>query len=421
MESHCDSALRVMVERQGVQYRTCQSASDLMSERNNETTTAILDMEHAQSLETENRTVVVVANSAWYLWNFRRALLVAMVELGYSVVCMSPQDPINVPRLRQLGVSFRHWVIEPDSVNPWREWRALCQLKSLMKQSVPSAVFSFTIKANIHVGIIARSHKFKYLPTITGLGTAFLSDRPLHKAGRVLLRRALAYTHKLFVQNADDARIATDLLRVDRSLIVIVPGSGVDLDEFSLEDKRALTPPWSEITFSFVGRFLRQKGVCEYAQAAKRLRAAGFPVKFKAYGDGISRNISAVDIEELEDLSDGSVEFCGWAEDVRDVFKVSDFIVLPSYREGMSRILIEAAASGLPLIASDVPGCRELVDHSINGFLCEPRDVDSLEKVLIQATQLSKEEYIAMMGSSRKKALSFSVQHVNRDYLDALL
>ena len=281
----------------------------------------------------------------------------------------------------------------------------------------PAAFLGFTIKPNIYGTLAAKSLKIPAIPNVSGLGTAFIGGGPLERIVAGLYRVAFRGLRSVFFQNPDDQALFIErrIIRADQAKLI--PGSGIDLDRY-----RPVPIPDGPFTFLLIARLLGDKGVREYVAAAKLLRPTMPGVRFHLLGPLDEQNRTAIARAELDEwVADGSIEYLGPAEDIRPAIAQASAVVLPSYREGMPRSLLEAAAMGRPLVATDVPGCRHLVDEGVTGFLCEAKNAASLADALQKMVHASPAERQAMGETARKRVQAeFSESLVIRAYLDAL-
>ena len=361
------------------------------------------------------RRVVIAANSAWHIANFRAELIRALIEQGYEPVVVAPAD--STVRLQDLGVQHVDLPLERSGLNPFVDLALLARYRRILKQIRPIAFLGFTIKPNIFGGYAASTLGIPSIANISGLGTAFIKRGPLQSLVSRLYRFALRRARIVFFQNPNDQALFLQrrLVRADQAQLL--PGSGVDLDRFQQE---AL--PDGPITFLFIGRLLGDKGVRELIGAARKLRTSHPNVRVQLLGPLDGGNRTAISRAELNDwVSHGLIQYLGETEDVRPFIKEATAVVLPSYREGLPRSLLEAAAMGRPLIATDVPGCREVVDDGTNGLLCAPQSAESLADAMRRLADLTPEERSAMgLASRRKVEAQFSETVVIQAYLDAL-
>jgi glycosyltransferase involved in cell wall biosynthesis len=344
--------------------------------------------------------VLITANAAWNLWNFRRPIIEALVRDGCTVTILAPEDDC-IEDLRRIGCKFLALTMNVKGLNPLEDLRLVRRFSQVFEREKPNVVLSFTIKNNIFGAMGARSLGIPFIPTVTGLGTAFLSGGVLQIVAELLYRRAFKKLPAVFFQNEDDRTLFTDRRLVDGDQARVLPGSGIDLGRFLPADM----PPSDEPpVFLLIARLLRDKGVIEFVQAARQVKA-GYPAaRFQLLGAAQSENRTAIDAATVQGWVDGGiVEHLGTTPDVRPFIAASSCVVLPSYREGAPRTLIEAAAMARPLIATDVPGCRAVIDREISGFLCDVRDADSLAAAIRRFLSLSGDERSAMGKAGRAK------------------
>lgn len=325
--------------------------------------------------------VVLTVNSAWNIWNFRRSLVVALINDGHTVTVLSPPDS-SVSKLERLGCHFRPLEMNVSGLNPVEDLLLLRQLRSSLKRTQPDVVFGFTIKNNIFGALAARNVGVPFVPNVTGLGTVFLSGGTLQFLVETLYRYAFKHLPVVFFQNEDDHAMFLRRGLVNANQARLLPGSGVDLMHFPATE---LPPCHAAPVFLMIARLLRDKGVLEYIEAARAVKVDTPQARFQLLGPVEARNRGAIDYATLHDwVSEGVVEYLGTTEDVRPIIAAASCVVLPSYREGAPRTLIEAAAMARPVVTTDVAGCRAVVDRDVSGLICEPRSAASLENALRQ-------------------------------------
>jgi glycosyltransferase involved in cell wall biosynthesis len=360
--------------------------------------------------------IVFATNSAWNLINFRAPIIKALQERGYQVLAAAPEDK-HSSALRSMDVQIHHVNVDARGFSPLADARLYFSYRTLLKRLQPAAVLGFTVKPNIYGSRAAAELGIPVINTLTGLGTAFLSGRVLEGGVSILYRWGLKRSHRVFFHNRDDC----DLF-VTRGLVTpfqarVVAGSGIDLHHFS-----STSNPTNDDrpTFLFIGRLLKDKGAMEFAQAAEIVRKTR-RARFQMLG-AIEDHPKAVSQAALERfIENGSIELLAPVEDVRPVMAAADCIVLPSYREGLPRVLLEASAMAIPVIATDVPGCRQAVDDGVTGLLCEPRSALSLAESILRVSDMTSQQRCAMGEYGRQKAArEFSKERVVAAYLDTL-
>lgn len=364
-----------------------------------------------------SKTIVLSANSDWNIVNFRGGLIRALRTAGYEPIVIAPQDPSTDKRMRELDVERIPIRIDRSGLNPWADLQLVGEYKRLLRRIRPAAYLGYTIKPNVYGCFAAASLGIPAIPNISGLGTAFIRSGPLQQIVKALYRVGFRRAPRVFFQNDEDRELFVDrkIVRADQARVL--PGSGIDLDRF-----RPGPLPEGAPIFILIGRLLRDKGVVEFVEAARQLRTEMPDGRFQLLGPIDDGNRTSVSKAELQSwIAQGVIEYLGTTDDVRPFIAAASAVVLPSYREGMPRSLLEAAAMGRPLIATDVPGCREIVEEGRNGLLCVVKDARSLASAMRRFAGMSLEDRIAMGKAARRKVQEeFSEERVIRAYLDAL-
>jgi len=327
------------------------------------------------------------ANSDWYLYNFRRSLAAALKDAGHEVLLVSPPGPYG-EKLRACGFRWMPAPMRRESLNPFRELALLFWLWRLVWAEKPQLVHGFTIKCAVYGGLAARLAGFGRVSSVTGMGYVFISDAPkaklLRPVVRALMRFALGGERaRLILQNPDDVRLFDQRAILPRTETRLIPGSGVDCTRFlppTSGDERAAGQPLRVV---LAARMLWDKGVDEFVHAARLLKSEKRNLQFVLAGNPDPGNPAFISEKTLlEWQASGLVEWLGHVEDMPAVFAGADIVVLPSYREGLPKSLIEAAACARPLITTDVPGCREVVTDGVDGLLVPARDAISLARAI---------------------------------------
>jgi glycosyltransferase involved in cell wall biosynthesis len=326
--------------------------------------------------------LILFANTDWYLYNFRRSLALALKDAGHDVLLISPAGPYG-EKLRALG--FR-WIAAPmrrRSLNPLRELVLLGWLWRLIFKERPDVVHGFTIKCAIYGSVAARLFGAGRVNAVAGMGYVFTSNsvkaRLLRPVVRALMRLALGGKRvRLILQNPDDVSFFENAGIVAQEQIRLIPGSGVDCSRFvSAPSSRPAEADLFRVVLA--ARLLWDKGLAEFVDAARILRAEDRSIQFLLAGAPDLGNPAAVPEKTIQTWqSEGVVQWLGHVANMPELLGSADVVVLPSYREGLPKSLIEAAACSKPLIATDVPGCREVVTHGVSGLLVPPRDANAL-------------------------------------------
>lgn len=326
--------------------------------------------------------VILFANTDWYLYNFRRSLALALSRAGCDVLLISPPGPYG-EKLRQLGLRWEPLPMERRSLNPMRELALLWYLIRLIRREQPTLVHGFTIKCAVYGSLAARLAGVPVrVNAVAGMGYVFTSDqwkaRLLRPVVRGLLRLALGGEQaRLILQNSDDVALFTQAGLVDPEHIRLIRGSGVDCARFA--DVAHAASNDGSLRVLLASRLLWDKGIEEFIGALRQLRDQGRPIDALLAGMPDPGNPAAVPESTIQGwVEEGLVTWLGHVDDMNRLLGSVHVVVLPSYREGLPRTLVEAAACGLPLITTDVPGCREVVRDGVDGLLVPVKDSDAL-------------------------------------------
>jgi len=361
--------------------------------------------------------VLVSSNYAWTIVNFRLPLIRKLKSEGYEVHVLTQFDGYE-EKLREEVDSITHLFVSRKGINPFVDFLTILDYVKHFFVLKPDILLLFTIKPVIYGSIAARIFRIPKIVMITGLGTAFLKDNWLKSLVQGLYRIALRKPCKVFFQNLDDKGLFISRKIVCDVSTELVPGSGIDLESFS----EAPYPDNQEPKFLLIARMLRDKGVGEYVEAARILKKKYPKMRFQLLGPLGVENRSAILKNDMDNwVEEEVIEYLGETDNVRTFIEQSDCIVLPSYREGTSRVLLEAAAMARPIIASNVTGCREVVDDQQTGFLCEAKNSSDLAEKIELMSRLSKSARRQMGLRGRKKvAAEFDQKIVAGIYLEAL-
>ncbi|UYG06316.1 glycosyltransferase family 4 protein [Halomonas sp. M4R1S46] len=356
---------------------------------------------HKKYRELSRQAVVVlVSNTSWYLYNFRRGTIVALRKAGYRVVALAPEDEYSHCLVEELGIVYVPLPMEGKGTRLLGEGRSLLTLASMLQRLKPAFVFNFTVKANIYSGLACRMLGIPYANNVSGLGTAFLHDSWLFRRVRSVYGVANRGARRVFFQNQEDHDLFLSHGLLRATLTTVLPGSGMDTTRFTFSPLPVPDP----FTFVMIARLLGDKGVREYVQAAGQVRAAHPDSRFLLIGPHGASNCTAITEAEVQRWqASGVVEVLGEQCDVRPFIQRAHVLVLPSYREGMPRTVLEAAAMGRPAIVSDVPGCRQSIVAGRTGWLCEVKSADSLAQCMRRCIALPRAELQAAGEAARTR------------------
>jgi glycosyltransferase involved in cell wall biosynthesis len=345
------------------------------------------------------KKVTLSSNTSWYLYNFRSSTIRELLERGYRVVCLSPEDEYS-ERLVEMGCDWVSLPMDNKGSSVFNDAALVMRLISHYRALKPVAAFHFTVKNNVYGTWAASLNGIPAVNNVSGLGTAFIHKGLVSYMVRVLYRLSQPLAHRVFCQNEEDYHLLNTSRLVPSHRLGLLPGSGVDLQRFhpDLRISNAGT-----FRFLYAGRMLADKGLHELFEAVLKINEQEVRCELWLCGFIGVENVSAISKEILEQWSDQpGVRWLGPSDRIEKVYAQVDCVVLPSYREGMPRSLLEAGAMGLPVVATHVPGCRNIVTHGVNGLLCKPKDVESLQKALEKMIELGMEERNRMGVAGRK-------------------
>lgn len=352
--------------------------------------------------------------------NFRGEVIEHFVKSGYSVVLVAPEkeDKQLVSSATMDGIKYIPIEMGRSTANPASNFRYFIALFKIIKKEKPDYVFNYTIKPNIFGSIAAKLNGCHTTAMMAGMGYVFEQDNTKTKIARTLYHIGLRFTDHLLLLNESNLKIVRDKRLCSQNKIVLLNGGeGVNLEKFQLQDNDS-----DDITFLFIGRVLWDKGYDEFTKAAQEVKEACPKAKFKVLGSLDPSHPNSVPIERVRsDEAKGLIEYCGFTNDMNAVYKWKGVVVtLPTtYGEGMNRSLMEACASGKPIITTDIAGCRELVADGGNGYLTKPKDAAALAEAMLKYLKLPEEARRQFSLKSREIAeRRFDVNDVIKVYMD---
>jgi len=370
------------------------------------------------------KTIALVSNTSWSFVKFRLKLLIELKQAGYNVLVLAPEDEES-PVFTRHGLTYIPLrKLRQKGKNPIHDYELYREIRSLYKRWKPDLAIHYTIKPNIY-GSLAASHSgIPCIGVVTGLGYTYINGGLLGKVTDLLYRNAFKKARQVWFLNRDDQRVFVhDRRIIPAAKAVLINGEGIDAREaFNPQAQERQPAPLAGVRFVFIGRLLHDKGIREYVHAAESVKARYPDASFDIVGYLNVGNPSAVDEPTVRRWeAQGAVRYRGAVADVRPLLLQYDCVVLPSYREGMSTTLMEAAAMERPLIASDIPGCRELIDDGSTGFLCEPKCADGLAECMVSFIRLPPDKRQAMGRRGREKMLrEFDMDAIIARYLEVI-
>jgi glycosyltransferase involved in cell wall biosynthesis len=357
------------------------------------------------SASAPRRTVVLIVNQAWVVIRFRLRLMQALRDAGWRVALVTDMRSDLRRQLADHCDEIVHVPVAAARIDPIADLRTMAGYWRALRRMRPTAALTFTIKPNIYSSLVCHALGVPVINNVTGLGTAQGAGALVATIVRALYRRAFGRSAWVFFQNRDDAAemVSRGLVREGRWSVL--PGSGVDTTLF-VPGGQPNVEGATAVRFCMMARLLVDKGVLEFAAAAKRVRRERPQALFDLWGILDADDARYVSREQLAAwVADGRLVFHGEASDARQAFAAADVVVLPSYREGMPRTLLEAASMGLPVITTDAPGCREALEVGKTGLMCPPRDADGLAEAMLKIIDLGAATRRAMGEDGRRRVV----------------
>jgi len=349
--------------------------------------------------EFSMKKIAIVLNSSWQAYNFRLNLAQYLTRVGYKVIIFAPKDGHYCHYIEK-KFDFVDIKLQPNGMNPFQDIKLFFSLFFHYRKIKPDVVLNFTIKPNIYSAIAAKFLDIKSINNVTGLGTVFIKKNFITKIVQKLYRISLSCTNKVFFQNKDDLDLFLKQNFVSNDKCSLIPGSGVDTSKFC----PTVVKKNDTFRFLMVARLIKDKGIFEYVEAAKTLQNKS--IEFWVLGESQPANNTALSKDEITKLSNqGAIIFFDRTDDVKSFLDKVDCVVLPSYREGSPRSIMEASATALPVIVTDVPGCRQVVDDGVTGLYCKVRDSKDLKNKMENIITMTVREREKMGQRGRKKML----------------
>ena len=361
--------------------------------------------------------IAVVLNTSWNIYNFRMSLVRSLIAEGHEVHTIAPKDDFT-HLLHEAGCIHHTVKMDSRGANPIKDAALIAELFFIYRKLRPDIVLHYTIKPNIYGTLAAAMLRIPVINNVCGLGTVFLKDNLISAVAILLYRLSFRFARKVFFQNPEDLKLFVDKGMVRPDAVDLVPGSGIDLNKFKpLPFRRNDT-----FTFLLISRLITDKGVLDYIDAVKKLQLAGFKARFQVLGQLDPEHKRGIQVDVVRQwIEKNVIEYLGTTHDVRNYIEHADCIVLPSYREGTPRTLLEAASSAKPIIATDVPGCNHVVVDQYNGLLCRMKDSSDLAAKMRDLASCPDEKLAQLGKNGRlKMEAEYDENLVINKYLRAL-
>lgn len=365
------------------------------------------------------KKIVVIENSLFSTYTMRDALMKRLMEEGFDVTVLTHTNSF-VSQVEKTGLKVIH--IGSGNLNPLKVINYIFRLYISLKKIRPDVCLTFSIRPAIWGNLITRYFNIPTITNITGVGPLFESKNIAYRIARFVYRLALLKTKKVFFQNFDDMNLFIEKGFVTKDVAERIPGSGVDYQKYSpvYIEKDADSP----FVFAFIGRLIKDKGIFEFVGAARLIRKEYPKVIFNVIGPFWHQNLKSNTItkSDLQNwITEGILDYQGEKKDARKFIAEADCIVLPSYREGTSNVLLEAASMEKPIITTNTTGCKEIVEDGITGYLCKVKDSNDLAQKMEKMLLLTEDQRRCMGKKARQKIIKeFDKQIVLNAYLKTI-
>lgn len=361
--------------------------------------------------------VVFSSNISWSIYNFRRSLLNSLQSEGHTIHAVASRDDYS-EKLVEENFIYHEIKINNNSTNPVEDVKLIIQYYKIYKKINPDVICHNAIKPNIYGTIAAKLLGIPVVNNISGLGTLFIKKSFSTSIAKFLYKVSQRRADKVFFQNPTDFREFKENKLIKPERCEVIPGSGVDTDTF-VPNKNQRKGPFQ---FIFIGRLIFDKGIREYIEALRILKQKNSDIEGAILGPIYHSNKTAITQEDLDNwIKEGIINYLGETDHVVDFMQKADCLVLPSYREGLSKVLIEGSSVGLPIVTTDVPGCRDVVVDKETGYLSRVKDGKDLAGKMQWILDLSDSDRKKMGEKARERAVNtFDNKIIIKQYKDAI-
>ena len=371
-------------------------------------------------LNKNKKKVLIISNYYWTIFNFRKSLIIELQSKGYHVVSIAKYDGYE-SNIKKIGCETNDLFIDLNNKNIFKDLFTFVNLYIKIKEINPNISIIYTIKPNIYASMACRFIGIKYVNIITGLGTIFINQTYSFEIIKIMYKYSLSKSSSVIFQNNSDKNLFKKIGILPKKY-KIINGSGVDVDKFKKINHVKIKNKNRGFTFIFIGRLLIEKGVNEFLEAAIKFNNKYTETKFLIVGSYNSNNPSSIDKGTLNKIiKKRGFNYLGFKKNVEKLISVSDCLVLPSYREGLSRSILEAMALSKPVITTNTPGCKDLIKNGVNGYLAKPKSSEDLMRCMEKMYCLSKIERNKMGSISRKLVIEkYSNKVINTQILNLI-
>lgn len=334
--------------------------------------------------------ILILTNHSYMLYQFRKELILKLLE-DHEVIISTPFVG-HEDDLKEMGCQMINTYVDRRGINPLTDMKLIKRYKEIIKEVKPDKVITYSIKPNIYGGMVCKKMNIPYYCNVQGLGTAF-QKKVLAQLVTVLYKNAFKKVKTVFFENKGNTQVFIDKHIIPANKITLLNGAGVNLEQYHYLEY----PTNEKLHFLFVGRIMKEKGVDELFEVIQSLQNKNIVLDIVGFFEDEYK-------EKIDELVEKNLAiFHGFQTDVRPYYQNANCVVLPSYHEGMSNVLLEASASGRPVITTDIPGCKEAVDDNITGYLCKAKDVNSLHDKMSQFYKLNNDQRKQMGIKAREK------------------
>lgn len=342
--------------------------------------------------------IAIVLNTSWNIYNFRMGLVRSLLANGHEVIAIAPKDEYTHYLIEE-GCEFREVKMDSRGANVLKDFALILELWNIYRKVKPDVALHYTIKPNIYGTLAASMLRIPSVNNVCGLGTAFLNKGLVSRIAIGMYKLAFKFPKLIYFQNNDDKKFFEEKSITRNNTTKVLPGSGINLSHFV----PAKSTGNRKFTFLLISRLIHDKGILEYIDAIKLLKVKGIEANFQLLGSKDPEHKRGISEELINDWIDNNVvEYLGKTDDVRPFINKADCVVLPSYREGTPRSLLEAASSAKPIITTNVAGCTNVVEDNVNGLLCNVKDANDLAAKLEEMVKLPQKRVNEMGSASRK-------------------
>jgi glycosyltransferase involved in cell wall biosynthesis len=361
--------------------------------------------------------IAIVLNTSWNIYNFRMNFIRALQAEGHEIHTIAPSDSYT-RQLEEAGCVHHNITMDSRGANPLKDIALIFAFWRVYRKLQPDIILHYTIKPNVYGTLAAAMLRIPVINNVCGLGTVFLKNNLTSAIAIGLYKLSFRFANKVFFQNNEDRELFLSKKLVAEKATDLLQGSGIDLNHF----KPATFERNKKFTFLLISRLITDKGIFEYISAINQLKAKGSDFKFQLMGAADPNHKRGIKTEIISEwIQSGTVEYLGTTDDVRPFIHAADCIVLPSYREGTPRTLLEAASSAKPIIATDVPGCHQVVEHGVNGYLCKLKDANDLADKMEAMGKLDDSILVQFGANGRDKMVAdYDERLVIAKYVDAI-